>query len=344
MQTTVCPARASPSRLAATSLAMKESSPEVGSSSSSTPGHVSSARAMVTRFAWPPERPRRSASGEPDGLALSRPASPPSAPPPPSMPTRPLPTPPPPRPPPIPLPPLPPTTPPLPSPPAPPPLATPPPSTLPSPQLPPPPPPPNPPPPSPTVPLPPAPSPLPPPPPTSPPAPPPSAPPPPSPPTPPLPTPPPTPHTPPLPAQPPPPSPGPLSPPLGSSHPSGTSHTRRGTSYSTLSTATAQLRHPTVPPQLMATPSTLHLMAETGPGRCTTPTPLAFILPLLAAPVSLAIPPNNLLPPSAPSASPCHTQPVFAPRSRSHMANSSSSYSRTASALPTLTPPMWPRA
>mmetsp|Transcript_87046 Transcript_87046/g.269503 ORF Transcript_87046/g.269503 Transcript_87046/m.269503 type:complete len:144 (+) Transcript_87046:1165-1596(+) len=43
-----------------TSFAMCESRPDVGSSRKTTFGRVMSASAMFTRFAWPPEMPRRS--------------------------------------------------------------------------------------------------------------------------------------------------------------------------------------------------------------------------------------------------------------------------------------------
>jgi len=90
-----------------------------------------------------------------------------------------------------------------------------------------------------------------------------------------------------------PPSRGPLSPPLGSSRPSGTSRTRRGTGCNTLSTATARLRRPTIPPPSMTTLSSTRLPAGTGPERCTTPTPLTTLLLLPAVPVNPATPPSN---------------------------------------------------
>ena len=57
---TVIPVRARSLTTAMTSLAVKESRPEVGSSSSRTRGLVTSAHPMLTRLAWPPEMPRAS--------------------------------------------------------------------------------------------------------------------------------------------------------------------------------------------------------------------------------------------------------------------------------------------
>mmetsp|Transcript_15728 Transcript_15728/g.51371 ORF Transcript_15728/g.51371 Transcript_15728/m.51371 type:complete len:242 (-) Transcript_15728:355-1080(-) len=60
VHTTVRPSRARSARQVATSLAMKLSSPEVGSSRKSSPGLLMSDRAMLTRLACPPEMPRLS--------------------------------------------------------------------------------------------------------------------------------------------------------------------------------------------------------------------------------------------------------------------------------------------
>mmetsp|Transcript_2988 Transcript_2988/g.9817 ORF Transcript_2988/g.9817 Transcript_2988/m.9817 type:complete len:98 (-) Transcript_2988:268-561(-) len=56
----VRPSRARSRRMATTSAAILASRPEVGSSTRSTGGFVSSSRPMLTRFRCPPESPRSS--------------------------------------------------------------------------------------------------------------------------------------------------------------------------------------------------------------------------------------------------------------------------------------------